>query len=928
MKRFYFSFGLLFWVFYLQAQISWPAGKKAAVILTYDDGLRSQRDIVMPQLEAKGFRGTFFLYGAAVEEKDIPEWREASRRGHELGNHSIYHPCLSGKETGNANHSSLCHSLECYSVKDILEEVRIMDRFLCAIDGKTKHPYAYPCGQTVAGGEDYSRALLDAGLAKYCRATDAREVITDAKNLNLAFVPTYSALAGCKAEELIRYVQEAIDRNGLAVIVFHGVGGDYLTVEAEEHQKLVDFLAAHTDEVWVSTFSEVLDYVTAQTNYTAVSDKEQTYSDDIAVKVDTTGGFITYLSPYYALSWAKEFPMMSYWNIESGGRNRRYQDKSLLRPGKGGCLVGKGKSSFGLKSSTVYENGKLLYKAIPFREAGAIDCRVVPFGDRQFSLSIQSLEKDIEGELFRIHTAPDVSPVSVWAQKTTAEPSSQYDTPVTFYTPKIVKAAYRLPAVLHFPDCGLVKVEADSPDVYLQEHIVPDYENTGLVLGPFNRGGHVWRKSVHLGSVILSFHAQKPVKKLNLSFTVLEENYPQIPGCDFSDTRFNGLKRCWQNAFTVNPEDQSMGDNILLNGIGHLALAFKADMLPFTPALSGTYSMNEALKTSIETAFREYVGDNNRLRCGYGWESTEVTLISLYDYLLTTNDWAFVRHYLPEIIRLVHGVCNTDIDGDGIFESPFHGNYMTPGRKSLNWWDDFAFGHKDAYVNLLAYRALSCMQEVLEALKLGEESAFINKRLESFRAVFDKTFYNPQSGMYAGWISLDGRMHDYQFTFISSMAINQGLVNQKRARKILRKMLKKMEEENYDFVYGIPGPLIPVSKEDKGTWEEMTRWGRYENGGLCGQTAYHFIQALYHVGMREEANRILFTMLATYEREYTHSGIFPGYLQSVDWRTKGGAPCGYNYLADNYYFLLAAVTGYYGITYPKLQTPPPDNIKE
>lgn len=60
MKRFYFSFGLLFWVFYLQAQISWPAGKKAAVILTYDDGLRSQRDIVMPQLEAKGFRGTFF----------------------------------------------------------------------------------------------------------------------------------------------------------------------------------------------------------------------------------------------------------------------------------------------------------------------------------------------------------------------------------------------------------------------------------------------------------------------------------------------------------------------------------------------------------------------------------------------------------------------------------------------------------------------------------------------------------------------------------------------------------------------------------------------------------------------------------------------------------------------------------------------------
>ena len=47
----------------MQAQISWPDGKKAAIVLTYDDGLKSQRDIVMPQLEAKNFRGTFFLYG-------------------------------------------------------------------------------------------------------------------------------------------------------------------------------------------------------------------------------------------------------------------------------------------------------------------------------------------------------------------------------------------------------------------------------------------------------------------------------------------------------------------------------------------------------------------------------------------------------------------------------------------------------------------------------------------------------------------------------------------------------------------------------------------------------------------------------------------------------------------------------------------------
>lgn len=642
-----------------------------------------------------------------------------------------------------------------------------------------------------------------------------------------------------------------------------------------------------------------------------------------SIKIDTSGEFITYVSPYYALTWTKNFPMMSYFNIESGGRNRRYLDKSLLRPGKGGCFIGERESSFGAPSSALFDGEQIIYKDLFYNKDNHMNCRISLSGERQFNVSVQSLSKGIKGEFFRIHTAPDISPVSVWAEKTNLEPSDQYDTPITFYTPKIVKASFRLPAILHFPDCGLVKVEADIPDIYLQEHFIPDYENTGLLLGPFNRGGHVWRKSIHMGSVVLSFHSEHPIKQGKLTFTVLEENYPQIPGCDFSDAKFDGLKRCWQNAFTVNPIHQSMGDNILLEGIGHLALAFKADMLPFTPPLSSTYSMAKALRTSIEVALCERIGENSRIK-DYGWESTEVTLISLYDYLLATNDWAFIRHYQEAICRLVQGVLATDTDEDGIFESPFHGNYMESKRESLNWWDDFAFGHKDAYVNLQAYRALIGIQKIFIQLGLTKNATDIENQLKKFRSAFDATFYNPQTGMYAGWISKDGRIHDYQFTFISSMAINVGLVPQKRARKILRKMLRKLKEEGYDYVYGIPGPLVPVAKEDKGSWEEMTRWGRYENGGLCGQAAYHFIQALYNTGLRYEADKILFTMMATYEREYTHSGVFPGYLQSVDWRTKGGAPTGYNYLADNYYFLLAAVTGYYGIKYPELQAPSTD----
>ncbi len=888
------------------ARIHWPEGKKAAVILTYDDGLKSQLQIVIPQLEKHNFRGTFFLYGQVIKEEDIPEWRKASQRGHELGNHSMFHPCLS-QTTGQT--TKPCHSLECYSVKDMLIEIGMMNNFLYAIDGKKEHAYAYPCSQCVAGGEDYSKPLLASGLSRFARGGD-RGIITNTDSLNYAMIPTLPAHTGISADSLIAYVQEAVEKGGLAIIVFHGVGGDYLTVDADEHKKLLDFLASRPD-IWVGTFSEVLNAITTGKN----TQKEQS-----TVRIDTNGDFITYVSPYYALSWSKNFPMMSYWNIESGGRNRKYLDKSLLRPGKGGVLINRDNSSFLTQNPAIYKGMETCYENVTFPDKTVMNCSVIPTNERQFSITIGGSGNKFCHEFFRIHTAPDIAPMSVWAEKTENKPSTLYDTPVTIYTPQIVKASFRLPAILHFPDYGLVKIEADQDEVYIQEHFVPDYENTGLSLGPFNRGGHAWRKSVHLGSVILSFHSEKPINKACLTFTVLDENYPQIAGCDFADPRFNGLKRCWQNSFTVNPVHQTMGDNIILEGIGHLSLAFKADMIPFTPELPGTYSMRAALRTSIEIALQERIGENNRIK-DFGWECTETTLISLHKYLLATNDWDFIRHYLPQINRLVKGVLDADTDHDGIFEAPFHGNQFEEGRSSWNWWDDFAFGHKDTYLNILAYKALNGMHQIYTLLNMKTEADSVRTRLDLFHSAFNHTFYNKETGMYAGWISQDGKIHDYQFSFVNSMAINEGLVEKERSKRIIKKLLKNMKEAGYDFVYGVPGPTVPVSKEDKGKWDEMTRWGRYENGGLCGQTAYHFIQALYNTGMKEQADEILFKMMDTYEREYTHSGLFPGYLQSVDWRTKGGAPTGYNYLADNYYFLLAAITGYYGIKYPELKSP-------
>ena len=638
------------------------------------------------------------------------------------------------------------------------------------------------------------------------------------------------------------------------------------------------------------------------------------------VNFNVYGKFAVFKSPYFAMSWYTDFPMLSYWGVESGGRSHHYAERNLLRPGLGGTFVSYNDNSFGKKSSFKIVDDGISYESVCIGNH-RLKCSVHVLSSKQYKITIKSLDGYLDGQIFKVATAPDVAPVSVWSGKLNIPASTEYDEPESIYSPLIEKASLALPSVFSFPDYGNVRIEASDPNVYIQEHLLPDKSNVGLNLGQGNIGGHVRRVSIHLGSVMLSFHTLVPLKEVELLFTVMDENYPHIAGCDFSDARFDGLKRCWQNSFTLNPATMSMGDNILLDGIGHISLYFKSDLLPFTPRFSTSYSMIDAMKTSIELALLKNIDpETNRLK-GFAYEGTESTLIAIYNYLLTTHDWAFVKTYQKQIIQLVHGVLRTDIDHDGILEDPFHGNYLGGKVTSSCWWDDFAFGYKNAYRNLLAYRALTSTEKIFHKLHLSSEEKEISQFLDSFRASFHKTFYNKQSGFYAGWISQDGHIHDYAFTFINATAIYLGLVPQKLSKDILTKMLKMMEKENYDFVYGVPGNIIPVDPKDRIGWEEMCRWGRYENGGLCGQTAYHFIQALYTVGMKKEADHILFTMMATFERDYTHSGLMPGYQKSIDWRTKGGEPCGYNYLADNYYFLLAALTGYYHIPYPELQDP-------
>lgn len=247
---------LAIFTFQANAQTNLPDGKKAVIVLTYDDGLDSHLDVAIPQLDRFGFKGTFFLY-SFLSENRFADWKKVSDNGHELGNHSLFHPC-SGKVSSEKPSR---YSSESYDVPSMLREIGVMNKLLFAITGKQPTSYAYPCGETVVGGIDYVDSLRASGLVRFARGVGNNPVVTNFKDINYLNVPCFGAPAGSDAGVLIGFAEEVLKKQGLGVYIFHGVGGDYLSMGANEHLALLKFLDKHSYEIRVATFSEAMEYL-------------------------------------------------------------------------------------------------------------------------------------------------------------------------------------------------------------------------------------------------------------------------------------------------------------------------------------------------------------------------------------------------------------------------------------------------------------------------------------------------------------------------------------------------------------------------------------------------------------------------------------------------------------------------------------------
>jgi peptidoglycan/xylan/chitin deacetylase (PgdA/CDA1 family) len=230
--------------------------RQCAVALTYDDAIDVDLDNVLPALDSLGLKATFYLIGSSeVVVKRRKEWRAAAREGHELGNHSLYHPC-DGSRPGRS-FVNPDHDLHTYTVSRAVEEIRLNNELLTTIDGKIKRTFAFPCGDLKIGDTSFYD-----GLRKdFVGARGVRSAMDPIDKVNLDNIDCYG-INGQTADYMIGLVKKAMETHTLLVFLFHGVGGGHsINVALDEHSKLLHYLKEHEKEIWVAPMVELAEFV-------------------------------------------------------------------------------------------------------------------------------------------------------------------------------------------------------------------------------------------------------------------------------------------------------------------------------------------------------------------------------------------------------------------------------------------------------------------------------------------------------------------------------------------------------------------------------------------------------------------------------------------------------------------------------------------
>jgi peptidoglycan/xylan/chitin deacetylase (PgdA/CDA1 family) len=233
------------------ASSPWPESATGAVSLTFDDAMPSQLNRAIPILEEFGLRGTFYVNPNDAWMKNAAPWVEAASRGHEIGNHTLGHPCSQNFAfiaPGRGLESMTLESIEA----DIVEAEARLNRVL---PGQPRS-FCYPCYQDYVGQGAERQSYVPVVARHFIAGRGRGEVANDPATIDLHYLGSWP-VERSSGPELVGMVEQAASQGRWAILTFHGVQEGHLMVGEGDFRELCQHLSLHRERIWTAPVVQV-----------------------------------------------------------------------------------------------------------------------------------------------------------------------------------------------------------------------------------------------------------------------------------------------------------------------------------------------------------------------------------------------------------------------------------------------------------------------------------------------------------------------------------------------------------------------------------------------------------------------------------------------------------------------------------------------
>jgi len=242
-----------------KSSFAWPDGKSMALSLSFDDARRSHPVTGRDLFRRIGGKATFYVNPPAMHY-NIDGWKDLVSDGHEIGNHTVQHPC-----SGNFPWSR-DKALENYTLASMRQELLEANHQIHAMLGVRPVSFAYTCGNTFVGRglNQKSYIPLVAELFGSGRGW-MNEPFNDPMFADFAMLQGNEMDGKDFKNDILPMIESARNTGSWLLLAGHEIGENAeQTVNITMLEELMAYLQQPDSDIWIATVGEIAAYVKEQ----------------------------------------------------------------------------------------------------------------------------------------------------------------------------------------------------------------------------------------------------------------------------------------------------------------------------------------------------------------------------------------------------------------------------------------------------------------------------------------------------------------------------------------------------------------------------------------------------------------------------------------------------------------------------------------